>query len=300
MANITGCITALVTPLDSKGNLDELRLENLILRQIENGVHGIVPCGTTGESPTLSHEEHQEVIKIAIDVAKNKIPVIAGTGSNSTHEALKMTESAEKAGANATLQVVPYYNKPNQIGLFSHFSEIARNTSLPVILYNIPGRSVVKLSIETIVRLERENNNIIGIKEASGDIEVVKKIKMSCSEDFIILSGEDSLNLPILQEGGQGFISVTSNLLPKECSSLFNAYNDGNLPSAKAIDSQLSELNKLLFIDTNPIPIKYAMSKLGLCENSLRLPLTCLNEEKSLPLSNELESLNLIKTETGK
>ena len=160
MSKIKGCITALITPFDSDGKIDESAFESLILRQIKNGVHGLVPCGTTGESPTLSHEEHQEVIRIAIDVTKNKVPVIAGTGSNSTYEAIKMTENAEKAGADATLQVVPYYNKPNQSGLFNHFSEIARNTSLPLILYNIPGRSVVNLTIETIANLERENKTL--------------------------------------------------------------------------------------------------------------------------------------------
>ena len=289
MSKIKGCITALITPFDSDGNIDESAFESLILRQIKNGVHGLVPCGTTGESPTLSHEEHQEVIRIAIDVTKNKVPVIAGTGSNSTYEAIKMTENAEKAGADATLQVVPYYNKPNQSGLFNHFSEIAKNTSLPLILYNIPGRSVVNLTVETIANLEQENKNIIGIKEASGDIEMVKGIKSSCSDKFIVLSGEDSLNLSILELGGAGYISVTSNLLPKKCSSMFNAYIDGNTNNAEKINLDLLEINKLLFIDTNPIPIKYAMSKLGLCQNSLRLPLCSLDEEKSLILSTELE-----------
>ena len=229
MSIIHGCITALITPFKANGKLDEIGLENLILRQIENGVHGIVPCGTTGESPTLTHEEHQEVIKISIDVTKKKIPVIAGTGSNSTNEALEMTASAEEAGANATLQVVPYYNKPNQEGLFKHFSEISKHTSLPLILYNIPGRSVVNLEVGTIKKLATENKNIVGIKEASGDINIVKEIKLVCPKDFIVLSGEDSLNLSILEEGGSGFISVTSNLIPNKCSQLFNLFKDGNI-----------------------------------------------------------------------
>ena len=294
MSIIHGCITALITPFKANGKLDEIGLENLILRQIENGVHGIVPCGTTGESPTLTHEEHQEVIKISIDVTKNKIPVIAGTGSNSTNEALEMTASAEEAGANATLQVVPYYNKPNQEGLFKHFSEISKHTSLPLILYNIPGRSVVNLEIGTIKKLATENKNIVGIKEASGDINIVKEIKLVCPKDFIVLSGEDSLNLSILEEGGSGFISVTSNLIPNKCSQLFNLFKDGNILEARKINSAISELNKLLFIDTNPIPIKSAMSKIGLCQNNLRLPLTSLSKEKTILLYEELKKMNLI------
>jgi 4-hydroxy-tetrahydrodipicolinate synthase len=294
MSIIHGCITALITPFKANGKLDEIGLENLILRQIENGVHGIVPCGTTGESPTLTHEEHQEVIKISIDVTKKKIPVIAGTGSNSTNEALEMTASAEEAGANATLQVVPYYNKPNQEGLFKHFSEISKHTSLPLILYNIPGRSVVNLEIGTIKKLATENKNIVGIKEASGDINIVKEIKLVCPKDFIVLSGEDSLNLSILEEGGSGFISVTSNLIPNKCSQLFNLFKDGNILEARKINSAISELNKLLFIDTNPIPIKSAMSKIGLCQNNLRLPLTSLSKEKTILLYEELKKMNLI------
>jgi len=294
MSIIHGCITALITPFKANGKLDEIGLENLILRQIENGVHGIVPCGTTGESPTLTHEEHQEVIKISIDVTKKKIPVIAGTGSNSTNEALEMTASAEEAGANATLQVVPYYNKPNQEGLFKHFSEISKHTSLPLILYNIPGRSVVNLEIGTIKKLATENKNIVGIKEASGDINIVKEIKLVCPKDFIVLSGEDSLNLSILEEGGSGFISVTSNLIPNKCSQLFNLFKDGNILEARKINSAISELNKLLFIDTNPIPIKSAMSKIGLCQNNLRLPLTSLSKEKTILLYEELKKINLI------
>jgi 4-hydroxy-tetrahydrodipicolinate synthase len=294
MSIIHGCITALITPFKANGKLDEIGLENLILRQIENGVHGIVPCGTTGESPTLTHEEHQEVIKISIDVTKKKIPVIAGTGSNSTNEAIEMTASAEEAGANATLQVVPYYNKPNQEGLFKHFSEISKHTSLPLILYNIPGRSIVNLEVGTIKKLATENKNIVGIKEASGDINIVKEIKLVCPKDFIVLSGEDSLNLSILEEGGSGFISVTSNLIPNKCSQLFNLFKDGNILEARKINSAISELNKLLFIDTNPIPIKSAMSKIGLCQNNLRLPLTSLSKEKTILLYEELKKMNLI------
>ena len=176
MKNIQGCITALITPFNEKGNLDKIALKKLIKRQIENGIHGLVPCGTTGESPTLSHNEHDKVIEITVREAKGRVPVIAGTGSNSTLEAIRLTKAAEKAGANASLQVVPYYNKPTQRGLFNHFSQIALNTKLPIILYNIPGRSVVDLDIKTIVELVKKNRNIVGIKEASGSIKKVKDI----------------------------------------------------------------------------------------------------------------------------
>ena len=194
MQEIRGCITALVTPFNEEGGIDKNALEDLILRQLDSGVHGLVPCGTTGESPTLSHEEHEEVIRITINTVKKRVPVIAGTGSNSTEEALRLTIAAEKAGADASLQVVPYYNKPNQSGLYEHFDKIAKNTSLPIILYNIPGRSVVSLETTTIKKLNKQNKNIVGIKEASGSMDKVREIKSECPEDFIILSGEDGLN----------------------------------------------------------------------------------------------------------
>ena len=294
MQEIRGCITALVTPFTNEGEVDRNALENLILRQLESGVHGLVPCGTTGESPTLSHEEHEEVIKITINTVGKRVPVIAGTGSNSTEEALRLTMAAEKAGADASLQVVPYYNKPNQSGLYEHFDKIAKNTSLPIILYNIPGRSVVSLETATIKKLNKQNKNIVGIKEASGSMDKVREIKSECPEDFIILSGEDALNFEILKAGGYGYISVTSNIAPKECSELFNNFSENNIEKAEQINNNLSELNKVLFIDTNPIPIKYALYKAGLCNNILRLPLVELDSKKAKLVSTELSTLKLI------
>ena len=294
MQEIRGCITALVTPFTNEGEVDRNALEGLILRQLESGVHGIVPCGTTGESPTLSHEEHEEVIKITINTVGKRVPVIAGTGSNSTEEALRLTMAAEKAGADASLQVVPYYNKPNQSGLYEHFDKIAKNTSLPIILYNIPGRSVVGLDTATIKKLNKQNKNIVGIKEASGSMDKVREIKSECPEDFIILSGEDALNFEILKAGGYGYISVTSNIAPKECSELFNNFSENNIEKAEQINNNLSELNKVLFIDTNPIPIKYALYKAGLCNNILRLPLVELDSKKAKLVSTQLSTLKLI------
>ena len=294
MLKIKGCITALITPFTKAGNLDQNTLKKLIKRQIELGVHGIVPCGTTGESPTLSHDEHDKVIEIAVSTSKGRIPVIAGTGSNSTKEAIRLTKAAEKAGADASLQVVPYYNKPNQEGLFKHFKNIARETRLPIILYNIPGRSSVNLETSTIVRLEKACKNIVGIKEASGNINKVKEIIKSCSKKFIVLSGEDSLNLQILNNGGKGFISVTSNLMPKECSELYENYVAKNSKELNKIDRNLKNINKLLFVDTNPIPIKYAMKKLGLSLDNIRLPLTNLNKKKQEKINKELRKLKIL------
>ena len=293
MKNIHGCITALITPFNEKGNLDKIALKKLIKRQIENGIHGLVPCGTTGESPTLSHNEHDKVIEITVREAKGRVPVIAGTGSNSTLEAIRLTKAAEKAGANASLQVVPYYNKPTQRGLFNHFSQIALNTKLPIILYNIPGRSVVDLDIKTIVELVKKNRNIVGIKEASGSIKKVKDIIKNCPKKFIVLSGEDTLNLSILKQGGKGFISVTSNLLPKECSDIYNHFISGEIRNSEKINDKLKLINEFLFLETNPIPIKFAMNHLKLCGGQIRPPLYELSKKFSDKLTKEISKLKI-------
>ena len=293
MKNIHGCITALITPFNGKGNLDKIALKKLIKRQIENGIHGLVPCGTTGASPTLSHNEHDKVIEITVREAKGRVPVIAGTGSNSTLEAIRLTKAAEKAGANASLQVVPYYNKPTQRGLFNHFSQIALNTKLPIILYNIPGRSVVDLDIKTIVELVKKNRNIVGIKEASGSIKKVKDIIKNCPKKFIVLSGEDTLNLSILKQGGKGFISVTSNLLPKECSDIYNHFISGEIRNSEKINDKLKRINEFLFLETNPIPIKFAMNHLKLCGGQIRSPLYELSKKFSDKLTKEISKLKI-------
>ena len=293
MNDIHGCITALITPFDKKGNLDKITLKKLIRRQIENGIHGLVPCGTTGESPTLSHKEHDKVIEITVREANGRVPVIAGTGSNSTLEAIRLTKAAEKSGADASLQVVPYYNKPTQRGLFNHFSQIALKTKLPIILYNIPGRSVVDLDIKTIIELVKKNRNIIGIKEASGSIKKVKDIIKNCPKKFIVLSGEDSLNFSILKQGGKGFISVTSNLLPKECSDIYNNFISGEIKKSEKINNKLKRINEFLFIETNPIPIKFAMNHLKLCSNEIRSPLVGLSKKFSDKLAKEITKLKI-------
>ena len=293
MNYIHGCITALITPFDKKGNLDKITLKKLIRRQIENGIHGLVPCGTTGESPTLSHKEHDKVIEITVREANGRVPVIAGTGSNSTLEAIRLTKAAEKSGADASLQVVPYYNKPTQRGLFNHFSQIALKTKLPIILYNIPGRSVVDLEIKTIVELAKKNRNIIGIKEASGSIKKVKDIIKNCPKKFIVLSGEDSLNFSILKQGGKGYISVTSNLLPKECSDIYNNFISGEIKKSEKINNKLKRINEFLFIETNPIPIKFAMNHLKLCSNEIRSPLVGLSKKFSDKLAKEITKLKI-------
>ena len=293
MKNIHGCITALITPFNEKGNLDKIALKKLIKRQIENGIHGLVPCGTTGESPTLSHNEHDKVIEITVREAKGRVPVIAGTGANSTLEAIRLTKAAEKAGANASLQVVPYYNKPTQRGLFNHFSQIALNTKLPIILYNIPGRSVVDLDTKTIVELVKKNKNIVGIKEASGSIKKVKDIIKNCPKKFIVLSGEDTLNLSILKQGGKGFISVTSNLLPKECSDIYNHFISGEIRNSEKINDKLKRINEFLFLETNPIPIKFAMNHLKLCGGQIRPPLYELSKKFSDKLTKEISKLKI-------
>ena len=293
MKNIHGCITALITPFNEKGNLDKIALKKLIKRQIENGIHGLVPCGTTGESPTLSHNEHDKVIEITVREAKGRVPVIAGTGSNSTLEAIRLTKAAEKAGANASLQVVPYYNKPTQKGLFNHFSQIALNTKLPIILYNIPGRSVVDLDTKTVVELVKKNRNIVGIKEASGSIKKVKDIIKNCPKKFIVLSGEDTLNLSILKQGGKGFISVTSNLLPKECSDIYNHFISGEIRNSEKINDKLKRINEFLFLETNPIPIKFAMNHLKLCGGQIRPPLYELSKKFSDKLTKEISKLKI-------
>ena len=295
MVNIRGCITALVTPFNSLGKVDEKNLKKLIKRQIDNGVHGLVPCGTTGESPTLSHKEHIKVIEITVKEVKRRIPVIAGTGSNSTQEAIELTKKAESLGADASLQVVPYYNKPTQRGLYNHFNSIASNTKLPIILYNIPGRSVISLDSKTIQELEKKNKNIIGIKEASGDLKKIIEIKKKCTEKFLILSGEDNLNLDILKNGGSGFISVTSNLYPHYCSQMYNFYMSNNIKKSNQINSYLKKINKLLFVETNPIPIKYALAKYNLIKNELRLPLTQLDPKYYKKINEELKRLKKIQ-----
>lgn len=290
---IHGSIVAIVTPFRD-GKIDEDALKNLIEFQIENGTHGIVPCGTTGESPTLSHEEHEYLIELAVKTANKRVPVIAGTGSNSTKEAIRLTRFAKEIGADAALVVVPYYNKPTQEGLYLHFKQIASQVDIPIILYNIPGRSGVNMTPQTIARLAADFKNIIGVKEAAGSIPQASKILQLCGMDFLVLSGEDALNFPLLTIGARGFISVTANIAPKDVSNLYNLYASGEFEKARDLHYKLLPLNEALFIETNPIPIKAALSMMDLIKYEYRLPLSEMAQDNYDELKKVLLDYGLI------
>ena len=271
----------MITPFDGDSNVDWQALDKLIETQLAGEVEGLVPCGTTGESPTLSHDEHKEVIKRVVGKAKSiksEVTVIAGTGSNSTREAISLTQAAAADGADYALVVNPYYNKPNQQGLYEHFYAIAEEATIPVVLYNIPGRTAVSLSLDTIVKLA-EHPNVAAIKEATGDINFMTQVVMNTPDNFSLLSGDDNLLLPILSIGGQGVISVISNLLPQQTSNISRAFLGGDYQTAKKFFDEIFPLSLLMFCQTNPIPVKYAASFLGICENALRQPLTALPDE---------------------
>ena len=272
-----GVFVAVVTPFKN-GKIDEEALRGLIDFQIAGGVDGIVPCGTTGESATLSHEEHDQVIRIAVDACKGKASVLAGTGSNSTQEAIQLSRNAKNAGADGLLQITPYYNKPNQEGLYHHFSSIADAVDLPIVLYNVPSRTSVNMVPETVVRLAKIKN-IVGTKEASGSLQAISKIIDNCGKDFTVLSGDDPLLWPILAIGGKGVISVTANILPAKVAALCKAAAIGDIAEARSLHYELMDINDSLFIDTNPIPVKAALHLMGKIENELRGPLIELSKD---------------------
>lgn len=290
---IHGSIVAIVTPFKN-GTVDEDALRELIEFQIENGTHGIVPCGTTGESPTLSHEEHEYVIEVTVQAVNKRVPVIAGTGSNSTKEAIRLTRFAKEIGADAALVVVPYYNKPTQEGLYQHFKQIASQVDIPIILYNIPGRSGVNLAPETMARLASDFKNIIGVKEAAGSMPQASKILDLCGMDFILLSGEDALNYPLLTIGGKGFITVTANIAPNDVAEVYNSFSRGDIDRARDLHYKLMPLNKALFIETNPIPIKAALSMMDKIKYEYRLPLCEMSETNYDKLKSALKDYGLI------
>src|SRR6266702_6416720 len=258
----TGTYTATVTPFKN-GNLDEAALERLVRIQVNAGVDGFVPVGTTGESPTVNYEEHVHIIRLSVKFARGKIKVIDGTGGNSTSEAVYLTERAEKAGADGSLQVAPYYNKPTQEGLFQHFREVARSTKLPILLYSIPGRCGIEIGIETIKRLVRETRNVIGIKEAGGNPDRVTQLRLALGPRFEILCGDDALTLPFMALGAQGVISVASNLIPRQVAQMVRAFASGKTQVALKIHDEWHPLFKDLFIETNPVPIKAALALMG-------------------------------------
>lgn len=272
-----GVFVAIITPFKN-GKIDEEALRGLIDFQIAGGVDGIVPCGTTGESATLNHEEHDQVIRIAVDACKGKASVLAGTGSNSTQEAIQLSRNAKNAGVDGLLQITPYYNKPNQEGLYHHFSSIADAVDLPIVLYNVPSRTSVNMVPETVVRLAKIEK-IVGIKEASGSLQAISKIIDNCGKDFTVLSGDDPLLWPILAIGGKGVISVTANILPAKVAALCKAAAIGDIAGARSLHYELMDINDSLFIDTNPIPVKAALHLMGKIENELRGPLIKLSKD---------------------
>ena len=286
----SGTFTALVTPFKSDETVDFDALTKLIERQIDAGVDGVVPVGTTGESPTLSHDEHVEVIRCAVQTAAGRIQVIAGSGSNSTKEALTLTQKAIDAGVDGVLQITPYYNKPSQEGLFRHFSKLA-DLGAPVVLYNVPGRTSRQIDISTIVRLS-EHPHIVAVKEAGGSVERVSAILDAC--DITVLSGDDGLAFPMIAVGATGVISVASNVVPEQVCNMIRAARDGNMADARRLHNQLYPLFRDLFIDTNPIPVKAAMAMMGLTPEVYRLPLCELDDRARMQLRATLKALELI------
>ena len=266
-----GSITALITPFKD-GAVDEAAMRHLVDWQISEGTHALVPVGTTGESPTLSHDEHERTVEMVVDAAAKRVPVIAGAGSNATAEAIAFSEHAEKAGADGVLHVTPYYNKPTQDGLYAHFEAISRATRLPIIIYNIPGRSVVDMSAETMGRLAALDN-IVGVKDATADLGRVAQQEAACGENFIQLSGEDATAVEFIKQGGHGCISVASNVAPALCSAMQEAALTGDFATAEQVLARLKPLMDALFCETSPSPVKYAMARLGLCAEDIRLPL---------------------------
>ena len=290
--NYQGSYCALITPFKN-GAIDKSSFEKIIKWHIKNGTKGIIPCGTTGESPTLSHDEHKLVVELAIKYANKEIQVIAGTGSNSTQEAIAFTNHAKTVGADSALVVVPYYNKPSQIGLKEHYLKIADSVDLPIFIYNIPGRSVIDMNDETIFNLSL-HQNIIGIKDATNDLTRPLKLKKIIKhKKFYQLSGEDSTQLAYLAQGGDGVISVTANIAPKLVSSMHDAWFKGNYKEAMKINYKLSNINDLLFIESNPSPVKFAASILGMCNNEIRLPLAKINKDNETKISEEIGNLSL-------
>jgi len=289
-----GSIVAIVTPFEDN-KIDEKKLRELIEFNIKNGTSGIVPCGTTGESATLSFEEHDRVIKIIVEQVKKRIPVIAGTGSNSTEEAIMLTRHAAESGADASLQVSPYYNRPTQKGLYEHFKAIAESVNIPIILYNIASRTGVNIEPETIAKLAQDCKNIVGVKEASGSLDQMSRIKQLCGQKFDLISGDDSLTLPVLSIGGTGVISVVANIVPRDVANLVAEFEKGNLSKAQDIHYKLLPLIKAVFIETNPIPVKTAMGLLDMCEPDLRLPMSAMLPENLEKLKKALKDYGLLK-----
>ncbi len=295
MINLRGCGTALVTPFQSDTQLDLEAYRKLIRWQLDSGVHFLVPAGTTGESVTLNEEEYRQVIGTCVKTAAGAVPVVAGAGTNNTTQAIHLANIAQQEGADALLAVTPYYNKPTQEGLVLHFSKIAESISLPVVLYNVPGRTIINITAETALRLAQVDS-IIAVKEASGDLGQVMRILNRRPSDFLVLSGDDSLTFPIMAMGGEGIISVASNLIPAEMSQMVDLALDGKWEEARKIHYRFLNLMELNFIETSPIPVKYALSRMGKLEEVYRLPLCPLSAPSKKVMDHELDKLNLVSS----
>jgi 4-hydroxy-tetrahydrodipicolinate synthase len=290
----TGTYTAIVTPFKN-GAIDEAALERLVKAQARGGVDGIVPVGTTGESPTVNYEEHVHIIALSVKFAAGRIKVLAGTGGNSTSEAIYLTENAQKVGADGSLQVAPYYNKPTQEGLFQHFREVARNTRLPIVLYSIPGRCGIEIGVETVKRLVAARSNIIGIKEAGGNPDRVSQLRAALGPRFEIMSGDDSLTLPFMAVGAQGVISVASNVIPREVAHMVRAYATGKAAAALKLHQKYYPLFKDLFLESNPVPVKAALAMMGQIEEQYRLPLVPIEAKNRETLRNTMKACGVLK-----
>ena len=289
-----GSIVAMVTPFHN-GKIDEPKVKELVDLHVKHGTDAIVPCGTTGESPTLSHDEHRRMIELTVAAAAGRIPIIAGTGSNSTAEAIDLTKHAERAGANGALVVNPYYNKPTQEGLYRHFRAVAEATALPILVYNIQGRTGVNIETDTMVRLARDCRTIVGVKEASGSLDQMSQVILACGADFTVLSGDDNITLPLLAIGGRGVISVIANIVPRETSDMVHAALDGDWKRARELHYKLFPLARAAFLETNPIPIKEAMAMAGMLEAEFRLPMCRMADGNRDKLRAILTTYGLVK-----
>jgi len=287
-----GSMTAIITPFKD-GKIDEGAFRDLIEFQIKNGTDAIVPCGTTGESATLTYEEHGRVIELVVEIVAKRIPVIAGTGSNSTAETIMLTRHAERTGADAALLITPYYNKPTQEGLYQHYKAVAEEVALPLFLYNVPGRTGINMLPETVARLS-EIKNIVGIKEATGNLQQISDVIELCRPGFIILSGDDFTTLPILAIGGHGVISVTSNIAPRDVADMCDAFVAGDMKRATALHYKLQPLHRAMFVETNPIPVKTALAMMGRVREEFRLPLVRMGEKNRERLQKTLMDYGLI------
>jgi 4-hydroxy-tetrahydrodipicolinate synthase len=289
-----GSFVAMVTPFRN-GKVDEAKLRELVEFHVTHGTDGLIPCGTTGESPTLNHDEHHRVVEIVIEAARGRIRVIAGTGSNSTAEAIEMTKHAERAGAAGALVVNPYYNKPTQEGLYRHFRAIAESVAIPVLLYNIQSRTAINVETDTLARLARDVKNIVGVKEASGSLDQMSQVIAACGPDFSVLSGDDNITLPLLAIGGSGVVSVIANIVPRETAELVHAALDGDWKRARELHYRLFPLARAAFLETNPIPIKEAMAMAGMLEPEFRLPMCRMSDANREKLRAILKPYGLIK-----